>query len=46
MDYEKKDELISDENIFKFHLSHKTNINFSYEPKIDTPTILWKYSYL
>ncbi len=43
MDYEKKDELISDENIFKFHLSHKTNINFSYEPKIDTPTILWKY---
>ena len=43
MDYEKKDELISDENILKFHLSHKTNENFLYEPKIDTPNYLWKY---
>ena len=43
MGYEKKDELISDENILKFNLSHKTNENFIYEPKIDTPNYLWKY---
>ena len=43
MGYEKKDELISDKNILKFHLSHKTNENFLYEPKIDTPNYLWKY---
>tara|TARA_B100000131_G_scaffold203413_1_gene195333 strand:+ start:169 stop:1908 length:1740 start_codon:yes stop_codon:yes gene_type:complete len=43
MGYEKKDGLISDENILKFSLSHKTNENFSYEPKIDTPNYLWKY---
>ncbi len=43
MDYEKKDELTSDENILKFHLSHKTNEIFSYEPKIDTPNYIWKY---
>jgi len=43
MGYEKKDESISDKNILKFHLSHKTNEIFSYEPKIDTPNYLWKY---
>ena len=43
MGYEEKDELVSDKNILKFHLSHKTNENFSYEPKIDTPKFLWKY---
>ena len=43
MGYEKKDEIISDENILKFHLSHKTNNNFLYEPKLDTPSYLWKY---
>ena len=43
MGYEKKDEIISDENILKFHISHKTNNNFVYEPKIDTPSYLWKY---
>ena len=43
MGYEKKDEFISDKNILKFHLSHKTNKVFSYEPKIDTPNYLWKY---
>ncbi len=43
MDYEKKDELISNENILKFHLSHITNEAFSYEPKIDTPKYVWKY---
>ncbi len=43
MGYETKDELISDENILKFNLSHKTNKNFLYEPTIDTPNYLWKY---
>ena len=43
MGYEKKDELVSDKNILKLHLSHKTNENFSYEPKIDTPKYIWKY---
>ena len=43
MGYEKKDELISDKNILNFHLSHKTNENFLYEPKIDTPKYIWKY---
>ena len=43
MGYEKKDVLVSDKNILKLHLSHKTNENFSYEPKIDTPKYIWKY---
>ena len=43
MGYEEKDELISDENILKFNISHKTNKNFIYEPKIETPNQLWKY---
>jgi len=43
MGYKKKDELISDKNILNFHLSHKTNENFLYEPKIDTPKYIWKY---
>ena len=41
--YEKKDELISDKNILNFHLSHKTNENFLYEPIIETPKYIWKY---
>ena len=43
MGYEKKDELVSDKNILKLHLSHKTNENFSYEPIIETPKYIWKY---
>ena len=43
MGYEKKDQLISDKNILRFHLSHKTNELFSYEPEINTPNYLWKY---
>ena len=43
MGYDKNDDSISDKNILNFHLSHKTNENFSYEPKIDTPNYLWKY---
>ena len=43
MGYEKKDELVSDKNILELHLSHKTNNNFIYEPKLDTPKYVWKY---
>jgi len=43
MGYEEKDDLFSDKNILNFHLSHKTNENFSYEPKIETPKFIWTY---
>jgi len=43
MGYEKKDEIVSDKNILELHLSHKTNENFLYEPKTDTPKYIWKY---
>ena len=33
----------SDKNILYLHLSHKTNQNFDYEPKIDTPKFVWNY---
>ena len=43
MGYEAKDEIISDENILYFHLSHKTNNEFNYEPKINSPRYIWSY---
>ena len=43
MSYEKKDDVLSDENILYLHLSHKTIENFIYEPKIDTQRFIWKY---
>jgi len=43
MSYEKKDDVLSDENILYLHLSHKAIENFIYEPKIDTPRFIWKY---
>ena len=43
MGYETKDELISDKSILELHLSHKTNDNFIYEPKLNTPKYVWKY---
>ena len=43
MSYEKKDSVLSDENILYLHLSHKAIENFIYEPKIDTPRFIWKY---
>ena len=38
-----RDEIISDENILYFHLSHKTNNDFNYEPKMDSPRYIWSY---
>ena len=43
MGYDAKDEIISDENILYFHLSHKTNNEFNYEPKINSPRYIWSY---
>ena len=44
MEYtDKADENISDENILNFHLSHRTNNNFKYQPKENSPKFIWKY---
>ena len=36
MGYEDKNDSISEKNILYFHLSHKTNIDFIYEPNLNT----------
>ncbi len=43
MGYEDKNDSFSEKNILYFHLSHKTNINFIYEPNITTPKFIWTY---
>ena len=37
------DATISEKNILDFHLSHKTNPNFSYIPKDNTNQLIWQY---
>ena len=39
----KVDTTISEENILNFHLSHRTNPEFSFEPKKNTSKLIWKY---
>ena len=34
---------VSEKSILDFHLAHRTNPEFSYEPKKDTPKLIWKY---
>ena len=34
---------ISEESILEFHLSHRTNKNFDFEPKVSTNSLIWKY---
>ena len=34
---------ISEKSILDFHLAHRVNSNFSYEPNSDTPNLIWKY---
>ena len=34
---------ISEKSILDFHLAHRTNPEFSYEPKKETPKLIWKY---
>ena len=44
MEYiEKNDGNVSDENILNFHLSHRTNPDFSYQLSENTPKFIWKY---
>jgi len=37
------DKTISENNILEFHLAHKTNPEFSFEPKENTNPLIWKY---
>ena len=39
----KVDTAISEKNILEFHLAHKTNPEFSFEPKEKTNPLIWKY---
>ena len=42
--YTKEPELeISEASVLDFHLAHRTNPNFSFEPKKNTNTQIWKY---
>jgi len=34
---------ISESSILDFHLAHRTNPEFVYEPKKETPKLIWKY---
>jgi len=34
---------VSENSILDFHLAHRTNSEFSYDPKKDTPKLIWKY---
>ena len=36
-------EKVSEKDILNFHLSHRTNLKFEYEPNKKTPEIIWKY---
>ena len=40
---EKIDRTISEKSILDFHLAHKTNPEFFFEPKENTNKIIWKY---
>ena len=40
---EKIENIISDKNLFEFHLSHRTNNEFKYEPNDMTSELVWKY---
>ena len=40
---EEADQQISEKSILDFHLAHRTNSEFSYEPKKETPNLIWKY---
>ena len=40
---EKANGSISDENILNFHLSHRTNNDFNYQPSENSPKFVWRY---
>ena len=35
--------MISEKNILDFHLAHRTNPDFIFEPKKDTQKLIWRY---
>ena len=37
------DNKISERTLLNFHLSHRTNLDFQFEPKINTSELIWKY---
>ncbi len=37
------DESISEDSILDFHLAHRTNSNFKFEPQKNTNPLIWKY---
>jgi len=39
----KIDEAVSEKSILEFHLAHKTNPEFSFEPNENTNPLIWKY---
>ena len=40
---EEVDKNISEKSILDFHLAHRTNPKFLFEPKKETPKLIWKY---
>ena len=40
---EEVDKLVSTNSILDFHLAHRTNPEFSFEPNNETPKFVWKY---
>ena len=40
---EEVDKEVSIDSILDFHLAHRTNPDFSYEPTKETPNLIWKY---
>ena len=40
---DKIDSIISEDNILDFHLAHRTNPEFSFEPNQTTNKLIWKY---
>ena len=40
---DKIDNKISEKSILDFHLSHRTNSNFVFEPNESTSKIIWRY---
>ena len=40
---EEVDKEISQDSILNFHLAHRTNPEFSFEPNKQTPKLIWKY---
>jgi len=37
------DDKISEKTLLDFHLSHRANLDFQFEPEINTPELIWKY---